>query len=363
MAPMEVPTERLFSIGGSSSPSCQKLRDFNCLDKIGECSLSTHSSRTGDNLQLVNGNNSLGLHISEINVPSLGGDELQFEGWKEVVKCGAEQIGRSALMLGCEKAERFKQFDSVKNGWLKRVHQEWSILKKNLPESIYVRVYEERVDLMRASIAGQPGTPYYHGLFFFDIHLPNNYPQEPPGNRSLIPSKTTEKGGWRHSHSSRSFDSLVAARLRGFADKVEATRVASSAPSCCPTSSLLVDVRLRCFVEGGRLHESLLPPLGRCSTPTQTLRLRSPLFRRRSTYRFPSRHLRPTPPHETSSAPKPTASSDSFACSFDLIVAVRLLHFAGGEEIAPIALRLLRCCPTSLFRWRIQVDSNPCEFC
>nr|APB87922.1 ubiquitin-conjugating enzyme E2 24 [Dendrobium officinale] len=193
--------ERLFSIGGSSSPSCEKLRDFNCLDKICECSLSSRSSRTGDNLQLVNGNNSLGLHISEINVPSLGGDELQFEGWKKVVKCGAEQIGRSALMLSCEKAERFKQFDSVfgyldhhfahvfrqdaaasqvKNGWLKRVHQEWSILKKNLPESIYVRVYEERVDLLRASIAGQPGTPYYHGLFFFDIHLPSNYPQEPP---------------------------------------------------------------------------------------------------------------------------------------------------------------------------------------
>ncbi|XP_020578764.1 probable ubiquitin-conjugating enzyme E2 24 isoform X2 [Phalaenopsis equestris] len=160
--------ERLFSIGGSSSPSFQKLRDFNCLD---------------------------------INVPSLGGEGLQFEDWKEVVKCEEEENGRPAFTVGRERPERFKHFDSVfdyldhrfancfsknvtayqvKNDWLKKVHHEWSILKKNLPESIYVRVYEERVDLLRASIAGQPGTPYYHGLFFFDINLPDNYPQGPP---------------------------------------------------------------------------------------------------------------------------------------------------------------------------------------
>ncbi|CAJ1936476.1 unnamed protein product [Sphenostylis stenocarpa] len=68
----------------------------------------------------------------------------------------------------------------VKRGWLKKVQQEWSILEKNLPESIYVRGFEERMDLMRAAIVGASGTPYHEGLFFFDICFPPEYPNEPP---------------------------------------------------------------------------------------------------------------------------------------------------------------------------------------
>ncbi|CAL0309346.1 unnamed protein product [Lupinus luteus] len=68
----------------------------------------------------------------------------------------------------------------VKSGWVKKVQQEWSILENNLPESIYVRVFEERMDLMRAAIVGASGTPYHDGLFFFDICFPPEYPSEPP---------------------------------------------------------------------------------------------------------------------------------------------------------------------------------------
>ncbi|GER31630.1 ubiquitin-conjugating enzyme family protein [Striga asiatica] len=68
----------------------------------------------------------------------------------------------------------------VKKEWLRKVHQEWSILEKDLPETIYVRVYEERMDLLRAAIVGTDGTPYHDGLFFFDIYLPPQYPNEPP---------------------------------------------------------------------------------------------------------------------------------------------------------------------------------------
>lgn len=68
----------------------------------------------------------------------------------------------------------------MKNGWLKKVQQEWTILEKNLPETIYVRIYEERMDLLRAAIVGAPGTPYHDGLFFFDIMLPPDYPHVPP---------------------------------------------------------------------------------------------------------------------------------------------------------------------------------------
>ncbi|KAJ8761638.1 hypothetical protein K2173_004414 [Erythroxylum novogranatense] len=67
-----------------------------------------------------------------------------------------------------------------KRGWLKKVQLEWSILEKDLPESIYLRIYENRMDLLRAAIVGAPGTPYHDGLFFFDIYLPPEYPYEPP---------------------------------------------------------------------------------------------------------------------------------------------------------------------------------------
>ncbi|XP_077229678.1 putative ubiquitin-conjugating enzyme E2 24 isoform X2 [Tasmannia lanceolata] len=83
---------------------------------------------------------------------------------------------------GIGKGLTLSQFCSsqVKRGWLKKVQLEWSILEKDLPDTIFVRVYEERIDLMRAAIVGAPGTPYHDGLFFFDIFLPPDYPNEPP---------------------------------------------------------------------------------------------------------------------------------------------------------------------------------------
>lgn len=53
-------------------------------------------------------------------------------------------------------------------------------------DDIYVRAYEERMDLLRACIVGAPGTPYHDGLFFFDVFFAPDYPQEPPVSISLI---------------------------------------------------------------------------------------------------------------------------------------------------------------------------------
>jgi len=60
------------------------------------------------------------------------------------------------------------------------VYKEWDNLKKNLPEGIYVRGYESRMDLMKIGIIGPRGTPYYLGLYMFDLRLPSNYPNQPP---------------------------------------------------------------------------------------------------------------------------------------------------------------------------------------
>jgi ubiquitin-conjugating enzyme E2 O len=36
------------------------------------------------------------------------------------------------------------------------------------------------MDLLRVVMVGASGTPYHHGLFFFDLQLPSSYPAEPP---------------------------------------------------------------------------------------------------------------------------------------------------------------------------------------
>ncbi|KAL0717243.1 hypothetical protein Bca4012_066565 [Brassica carinata] len=64
--------------------------------------------------------------------------------------------------------------------WAKRIQEEWKILENDLPEMIFVRAYESRMDLLRAVIIGADGTPYHDGLFFFDIFFPDTYPSVPP---------------------------------------------------------------------------------------------------------------------------------------------------------------------------------------
>ena len=53
-------------------------------------------------------------------------------------------------------------------------------------DTIFVRVYESRMDLLRAVIIGAEGTPYHDGLFFFDIFFPSGYPSVPPVSNSPL---------------------------------------------------------------------------------------------------------------------------------------------------------------------------------
>ena len=62
----------------------------------------------------------------------------------------------------------------------KRCAKEWAMLQEGLPEGIYVRWSESRLDLVRAAIVGPKKTPYHDGLFLFDIVLPTDYPKAPP---------------------------------------------------------------------------------------------------------------------------------------------------------------------------------------
>lgn len=66
-----------------------------------------------------------------------------------------------------------------------RVAKEISALSTSLPisssSSVFLRVDSRRMDVIKALITGPEGTPYEHGCFIFDIFLPDNYPNSPPG--------------------------------------------------------------------------------------------------------------------------------------------------------------------------------------
>uniref|UniRef100_A0A6A7FV32 Baculoviral IAP repeat-containing protein 6-like isoform X1 n=2 Tax=Hirondellea gigas TaxID=1518452 RepID=A0A6A7FV32_9CRUS len=68
--------------------------------------------------------------------------------------------------------------------WLRRVAAEYSDLSTSLPvspeSSIFVRVAEGKMGLLKFMIIAPPGTPYAHGCFVFDAVLPSDYPASPP---------------------------------------------------------------------------------------------------------------------------------------------------------------------------------------
>eukprot|EP01099_Mayorella_cantabrigiensis_P006009 TRINITY_DN492_c0_g1_i1.p1 TRINITY_DN492_c0_g1~~TRINITY_DN492_c0_g1_i1.p1 ORF type:complete len:319 (-),score=74.84 TRINITY_DN492_c0_g1_i1:46-1002(-) len=89
-----------------------------------------------------------------------------------------------------------KFYDSVERGgasksFATRLHSEWNVLQKGLPEGIFLQAYEDRIDLLRFLILGPVGTPYAHGVFIFDLQVKGDYPTSPPvlHYRSALPER------------------------------------------------------------------------------------------------------------------------------------------------------------------------------
>lgn len=77
------------------------------------------------------------------------------------------------------------------------IAKELAVLTTNLPiawnSSIFLRVDETRVDVIKALIIGPEGTPYENGCFLFDIFLPAGYNHSPPHVKYM----TTNGGKYR----------------------------------------------------------------------------------------------------------------------------------------------------------------------
>lgn len=136
----------------------------------------------------------IGSSSSTLHVGS--SSDVKKEGVKEHEDATKDEAEKENDVM--KNYECFKRFDTVNDfvdhhysafgfggqqppkAWTKKIHDEWKMLEKGLPETIYVRVYETRMDLLRAIIIGPAGTPYHDGLFVFDVLFPPTYPDIPP---------------------------------------------------------------------------------------------------------------------------------------------------------------------------------------
>ncbi|KAJ6621581.1 hypothetical protein B0H10DRAFT_2016484 [Mycena sp. CBHHK59/15] len=64
--------------------------------------------------------------------------------------------------------------------FLGRLTREYRVLASSLPDSILVRTYEDRTDLLRSLIIGPENTPYEDAPFVIDWMLDSNFPHSPP---------------------------------------------------------------------------------------------------------------------------------------------------------------------------------------
>jgi ubiquitin-conjugating enzyme E2 O len=65
---------------------------------------------------------------------------------------------------------------------MKRTQKEHKILRDptSLPDGVYIRAWETRLDLLRILIVGPTETPYENAPFVVDFYLPDTFPAEPP---------------------------------------------------------------------------------------------------------------------------------------------------------------------------------------
>ncbi|MCL7022338.1 hypothetical protein MKW94_029828 [Papaver nudicaule] len=140
---------------------------------------------------------------AEASVPWLEDQKPTPDPMRPPVPCSSSTVPKQFVEDDNDEAilkyRSFKSFDTVEDfsdhhyqkksvtkkqqassEWAKAIQQDWRLLGKDLPDTIFVRAYEGRMDLLRAVIVGAAGTPYHDGLFFFDVYFPSHYPNTPP---------------------------------------------------------------------------------------------------------------------------------------------------------------------------------------
>jgi len=63
---------------------------------------------------------------------------------------------------------------------VKTVLRELKLMHEFMPENAFLRIFEDKIGLLRFLIVGAPSTVYFGSYFLFDVSLPADYPQCAP---------------------------------------------------------------------------------------------------------------------------------------------------------------------------------------
>lgn len=111
------------------------------------------------------------------------------------LECPKDQQEMRVIAEPISTAENFQVMESVPSthkfhltvfhpsnmhSFFKAVQKEHRSLKSSLPMGVWVKTFEDRIDLLSVLIRGPERTPYEDGLFAFDIQLAHDYPKSPP---------------------------------------------------------------------------------------------------------------------------------------------------------------------------------------
>jgi len=109
-------------------------------------------------------------------------DDNDISEWLESQKFAVVDLSAETFYYANDVAQSAAQMSKDK---IKRLRKDISILSSSLPDGIFVRVDENRMDIIKVLIIGPAGTPYENGCFFFDLFLPSDYPNSCPKMVSL----------------------------------------------------------------------------------------------------------------------------------------------------------------------------------
>ncbi|EJU00013.1 hypothetical protein DACRYDRAFT_23552 [Dacryopinax primogenitus] len=99
-----------------------------------------------------------------------------------VLRVDSPNWERFVIQEQCPPDHHFANRESSVPGkaFLGRLQKEYKVLQSSLPETILVRAYEDRTDLLRCLIIGPDNTPYEDAPFVIDWYLEPTFPQAPP---------------------------------------------------------------------------------------------------------------------------------------------------------------------------------------
>ena len=172
------------SMSASSRP---ELDDSDSIPVLAPPSIASQSSQGLANLEVSNAKLAEDAGASDKATLPAVGSELQLSHY-------SSKPAQNLVLEDSPPADHhfINESSSTIAPVIRRIMREHRIMNSSLPEGVFVRTWESRLDLLRVLIVGPRDTPYELAPFVFDFHFTNEFPEHPPS--AYFHSWTNSKG-------------------------------------------------------------------------------------------------------------------------------------------------------------------------